>query len=1123
MASPFDAVRTGGDAPRRLPAVAPRPPLGLTVRPRSDLRAVPLEARIAPRNRKKDDGEKRSILGQFKDAAFGIGPGVFGLARSAATSAIAPVRAALDYKDGEISGTGALWRALPGSGGIDAGLGFFGNDAAAERSAKYNPLGTEFGQSAKNTLGNIRNPSRYKDAWDEGRIVGTVLEDAGNVALVGGAASKALGTAGRSAGAAGNTVRAAQFERASGIANRIARPLDAVADSPISVPRRAIVGARRVGVGAIADAKAGRFGARANAVAENVSRRAPILTSEVGTMLKREGRNVQRSARRAETAAHRSILRASSENGLTLAEEGVGTAVRTGLADQLRTLVDDQGLSLEQARQLITRKDIPEQTFTADVAQAAYDYVTGNMDPERAAAIGRYTDAIDKVITERQTGPALAGVGRPSGPLPVEQTLNDAIPANVETAVQEAGFDMATVPPDVLDAILDDPSMYPRRWRPAMKAALRARAEGPQVPVRPADMLAAGLPEPGYLTGGRSDLADPRRFGSGRVPIREGLNPVAGMRSEKRSLTSEVLPFSARTIAEQVGKEVRTAKLNAGIEDIFIKGDVPTVADVIPSQRLAAIKAEADAIANDRVGRAPEAIAQRTAQAYGELVARELEEVHGYEPLIGDRAQLQVGDYAPDAKVEYTQIKDNTVVLPGGLKERLTPHMRGKDMGKFFSMVAKMNSKFKGLVLPFSVRWQLGDLIGGAYMAWSGGGVPPWQLIDGMRKAKNLDAAGREAIFDNPDYQDASLNIDERNMMNATAPTEAPTTKLGKAWRRGGDVRRASFRLNAAINRVNRQGFVLAKVQDLLDVEGLSLDDVSANAKWDDPKVQKAITEAIDDANEVMGTFDEMTPFERNVVTGIFPFYAWNRHVTMLAWRTAIDHPSRAMWTLRLGAYGHDEVIGDAELLPWQEGSIPVGDTLIPTNFVSPFNDIAGGSLLSPAGAARSLSPALKALSVGVLNRDPNRNMERVTRPFDGLGLDSLGREGGMRLNIPLPGVDSILGIPNDPSAGAYTVLRQFPQTRELMNVLPTGEVGRLGLGPHPRYGTGEFMVDRRGNPIDTDSRVQSLFGLLGLRGSGDTPLLGSTEDNTEIIATRDRRRAEAARRASNTVRFGGN
>lgn len=1116
--SPFDLARSGPAAP-----AAPIPVLRPRTRPAAR-GGQPSAAFLAGMNRRTaapDEPEKRGLLGQVKDSLFGIIPGAAGLVKQAAVSAAAPVRAAIDYGQGEISGGDALWRANPLSGGIDSALAFLGNDTAAERSARYNPLGTEVGTSVKRTIGNVRHPSRYKDAWDEGRIVGTVLEDAGNVALVGGVASKALGAAGRSAEAAGNAARAARFERAANVAERVARPLDAVADSPVSVPRRALTGGRRVTLRGIENARQGQFGPRFAAAADSLSRRAPILTSEVGGMLKKEGRAIQRTARRAETAAHRAVLRASTENGLSLVEEGVGTAVRTGLADQLRTLVDDQGLTLEDARQIITRKDIPEQTFTADVAQAAYDFVTDRMPTERSQAIRRYVDTLDKIIRERQTEPALAGVGRPSGPLPVEQTLNDPIMESVEAAIEKAGFTAMTVPQDVLDAILDDPDVYPRRWRPAMKAAQRARAQGHQVPLRPADMLAAGMPEPGYLTGGRSDLADPRQFGQGRVPIREGLTGVQGMRSEKRSLTSERMPFSARTVAEQIGKEVRTAQMNAGIEALFIKGEMPTVADVIPPQRLAEIKAEASAIADNRVGRAPEDIESRTRQAFGELVAAELEDVHGYEPLIGDRGALQVGDYTPGSKVEYEAIADNTVVLPGGLKERLTPHMRGKDMGKFMSAVAKMNSKFKGLVLPFSVRWQLGDLVGGAYMAWSGGGVPPWELIDGMQAAKNLDAAGREAIFDNPDYQDASLNIDERNMMNATAPTAAPTTLGGRAWRKAGGIRRGSFKLNAAINRVNRQGYVLAKVQKLLDAEGLSLDDVTTNAKWDDPKVQKAIQDAVDDANEVMGTFDEMTPFERNVVTSIFPFYAWNRHVTMLAWRTAIDHPSRAMWTLRLGAYGDENVIGDTELLPWQEGAIPVGDTLIPTNFINPYNDISGGSLLSPAGAARSMSPALKTLSVMLFNRDPNRNMEQLSRPYDGLGLDSLGREGGMRLNLPVP-LTSILGVPNDPSAGLYTMLRQIPQTRELLNALPEGEVGGIGLGPSPRYGSGEFIVDRGGDVIDRSPRIQSLFGLLGMRGDQSTPFLGSMEQNRDILDAEKARRAEAERRARNTVRYDG-
>jgi hypothetical protein len=395
-------------------------------------------------------------------------------------------------------------------------------------------------------------------------------------------------------------------------------------------------------------------------------------------------------------------------------------------------------------------------------------------------------------------------------------------------------------------------------------------------------------------------------------------------------------------------------------------------------------------------------------------------------------------------------------------------------------------------------------------MSWVGGGVPPWELVSSMQKIGDVSEAGREAVFAHKDFQDSGLNLEDSRWMRQNGGAEPPTTRLGKAWHRAGDVRRKSFKVNESINRVNRQGYVLAKLQRLLEEKGLNLDDVDGAGAWDDPTVVKAVQDAVDDANEVMGTFDQMSPFERNYVRNIFPFWAWNRHITQLAWRTAIDNPARMMWTMRLGSYGASKE--DADLLPWQVGSIAIGDKLIPTNFINPLNDVAGGSIYTPTGALRSMSPGIKMIAA-TFGKDFNRGAADITRPFDGKGLDELGRAGGIRMNLPIPGMGA--------SAFAYNVLRQFPQTRELMNVLPTGQVGRLGLGPHPRYGTGELMIDNRGRPIDTDSRIQSLYGLIGLRGAGDTPLLGSSSDNEEIIATRDRRRAEAAKRASNTRRFG--
>jgi hypothetical protein len=616
-------------------------------------------------------------------------------------------------------------------------------------------------------------------------------------------------------------------------------------------------------------------------------------------------------------------------------------------------------------------------------------------------------------------------------------------------------------------------------------------------------MLDAGMARPQYLPGGRSDLADPNAAGAGRVPIREGIRGLQGVRSEKLRATSERQPFSARTIAEKAGNEARTTVMNERLVEMFNDPKIKTVRDMIPEARLAELRDMARREAEAQRG-TPEQIAERTAEFFGQNIHDELAGEWQHDVLLGDRANPQVGDFDPADKSTFNRINEDSIVLPAGLKDRLIPYMRGKDMGRFMNGLAKLNSKFKGLVLPFSVRWQLGDAVGGAFMAWSGGGIPPTEIFRSMRQLKTLDDAAVRAIFD--DLQDSGLNIEEARWMRAeNLPT--PTTRAGRAWRRGGDVRRASYRLNETINRLNRQSYALAKLQRIMDERGLSFNDTLENQAWQDPEVQRAITDAVEDANQVMGTFDEMTPFERNYVRNVFPFWAWNRHITALAWRTAIDHPSRMMWTLNIGQYGAEQE-SDNELLPWQRGSIAVGDTLIPTNFINPFNDVGGGSIFTPTGAARAMSPGIK-LGAAAVGKDMNRGFADITRAYDGQGLDDLGRAGGFRMLSP--------------GELSYQAIRMLPQGRAALNALPQGRIGRVGTGPHPRYGSGEFMVDIRRNPIDTESRWQSLFGLVGLQGmGGDAPLLGSLSENEDILAAARRRRREAARRAANTIRFEG-
>jgi hypothetical protein len=1395
VASPFELAAT-----RRPTATPTLPPLVATSRRRS--RTQPSAAFLAgPVVRASAPRDRRSFLGQLGDVFTGVGPGIANLVRSAAVGAAAPLRAGIDWSQGEISATDALLAGTP----IGDIAGFLGNDRAQELGERYRPIGQQMGQSVKDTAGRVRHPSRYVDAWNEGRIVNTVLEDAGNAALVGGLASKAFGAGAVSAEAAGNAARAGQFRRASDIAARVAGPLDAISDAGISVPRAVLKRGVSRGDRMLAGWRAAPAGTTRSRAVQTIDRRFPTVASATGRRIGAAVRNHYRTQQRARTEQIRDIKTAVDADNLSVAEQGAAIASRVGADVQLERagravlpasvfgVPPEMGvavppgrvapmLGLGDGRRAIVPRDIPELTMTADVADVAMARRAGMLDPERAAAIKTYETVVDQQLESQQQA-ALAGTGRIRGPLDADQLGDAPIPAYVDKAMRETNpqsfglgvpMDGRWVPlndlvaraetdpvvaemiADVMDSeglagfvvpserglleqVLNNPNVYPAAWRPAMEMAARARAAigdrnvspltawlertrsarattntrrktarqqiadlkasiqqqidemvgsgdplardvqariveldrqigrlakelrskikarretagrrrgqgdtpsmlssrqrttggpwrdvepgdmgtreidvevlqrqiealqlqadqlraerdallepevaadvaaledglgeldgelgdagnlldpendptyvaakrrpkksayqaaletrrrvldniarsqrarearlgatirnvrradapliGSQVPLRPADQLATGSTRPGYVPAGNSELVNPTRAGTGRVPIREGIRGYGNVGSENMRGSSELLAYSGRALADQIGDEAAETARNVDVARIFRESNVDTTSTMLGNGTLAALRRQAEFDTATMSG-TPADVERR----YGQLITERLAEL-GYEPLPGDLDNPKVGDFDPNPKVPYERVNERTVVLPVGLKDRLIPYVRGKDMGRVMAAIAKTNQKFKGAVLPFSVRWQLGDAVGGMYMAWAGGGVNPAEMFSAMRDLKQLTPDDVRRLFDG--LQDSGLNLEQARWMDGSN-LETPSTATGRAWRRAGDVRRASYRLNEWINRMNRQGFTLAKLQRLLNERGLSLDDPTTGTRnWDDADVQQAIHDAVEEANRVMGTFDDMTPFERNYIRNIFPFYTWNRHITKLAWQTAIDHPSRMMWTMWLGAHGAETNEG-YDLLPWQAGSIVAGDTLIPTNFVNPMNDVGGGSMFTPAGALRSMSPVIKVAAAAV-GKDANRGLADITRPFDGGGLDALGRAGGFRFA--------------GPTELAYQIVRQVPQGRALLNVLPTGEIGNVGVGPHPRFGSGEFMVDRAGNLRDTSSRWQELWRLIGLAGDSGSamPLLGSLENNEDIIAARDRRFRDAQRQAANTVRF---
>jgi hypothetical protein len=227
-----DYYGVGGGAPRKvtLPARSTRP-------------LAPLR-----RQERKSSGGGRSIMGQIGDTLKALPAGIGHLASSGARTAWdSTIGRNVDMAFGDaddqrkaLRSTIAAPDAVSLVGRVTAANMIGEPEFADEVYGDYAPLAEEYGTSLNATGMRLRHPSRYGKAIDESGIVGAILEDAGNIALIGGPASKVVTAAGRGATAAGMARTGSALTRAGAAGEQVAALGNAVGDAPFSLPRRAI-------------------------------------------------------------------------------------------------------------------------------------------------------------------------------------------------------------------------------------------------------------------------------------------------------------------------------------------------------------------------------------------------------------------------------------------------------------------------------------------------------------------------------------------------------------------------------------------------------------------------------------------------------------------------------------------------------------------------------------------------------------------------------------------------------------------------------------------------------------------------------------------------------------------
>ena len=151
------------------------------------------------------------------------------------------------------------------------------------------------------------------------------------------------------------------------------------------------------------------------------------------------------------------------------------------------------------------------------------------------------------------------------------------------------------------------------------------------------------------------------------------------------------------------------------------------------------------------------------------------------------------------------------------------------------------------------------------------------------------------------------------------------------------EFRTRAFRFNEAINSIGRSAVFIEKLDNLLREKGRSLDEISGPNSLGDNAISDAIRQAVDATNETLGAFSDLSPWEKQVMRQIFPFWSWIRFINTAAFELAVNSPERVLLAAHLGSLATEGE--DTGLADWLRGKTPVLGYFVDLNFLNPYSD----------------------------------------------------------------------------------------------------------------------------------------------------------------------------------------
>ena len=657
----------------------------------------------------------------------------------------------------------------------------------------------------------------------------------------------------------------------------------------------------------------------------------------------------------------------------------------------------------------------------------------------------------------------------------------------------------------------------------------------------------------------REGLTGPTRYMPGGTTqnVRNVRNIATEMRSDgaapqyktqaELSRTTAIQPLSLEETSIKIGELTNAFNRHVIVEEILIDPDITkNPVSLLGAERIETIRsqAEANVAAQTRtptqegLTRSDADIQAAVRQEFGRLLTEEINRA-GYEPVSRVNVDLETGQHEAVGnlldKVAPEDVNEGTFLMRRGMAERIVQEFVGKTsrnvpegVAKVAESIGQATGAWKTMVLPFSLRWQLGDLAGNVMNAWMIGDVPPDVLIARMIEVQQRLGIDRKNVLDVADMvydgllkalQDAGLqtrNVKLSSIAALRSPTANPRTAIGDLDMMFGpfkQFRRNSFKFNETQNLVARTAFAIEKLHRILTERGRSLEEVTPQSLYDDPVLGAAIQEAVSETHKALGAFSEMSPWERRVVRQAYPFWAWMRFINKAAANLVIDNPDRVLFTLALGNMVAEP--DDTGYFSFLQGTVPVMGTYTNLEFFVPYQDaIIFGE--NPAARAQEtltgLSPVITTptkigglLSQYLVGYTPFP-LQRVSQPSY---LE--GRPGQSKRDLGIFAGELAYLFLKDWGGPLRTSLEWLPS--EIPGVVTEGRLRGtdLAVGPGVRFGQGSLRTTGRYAEPRLSPNQQRLSAVMRALGVPFAPI-------ADVEAIREQ--AEAGRLADERARL---